>query len=65
MKASQGGHTETLALLLANKADVHAAKVVIIMISSFEFYCTFAKWRDRLVLWRLQKMVTPRHSRCF
>jgi hypothetical protein len=29
MEASQGGHIETLALLLANKADVHAADKVI------------------------------------
>jgi hypothetical protein len=27
-KASQNGHTETLALLLANKADIHAARKV-------------------------------------
>ncbi len=35
MCASQEGHTETLALLLANKADVHAATKVIITILSF------------------------------
>jgi hypothetical protein len=38
MWASQEGHTETLALLLANKADVHAADQVIIIILSLEFY---------------------------
>jgi hypothetical protein len=32
MKASQRGHIETLALLLANKADVHAAAEVFIII---------------------------------
>ena len=37
MCASQEGHTETLALLLANKADVHAATKVIITILSVEF----------------------------
>jgi hypothetical protein len=37
MSASSGGHTETLALLLANNADVHAADQVIIMIQPFEF----------------------------
>jgi hypothetical protein len=31
MFASKKGHTETLALLLANKADVHAATEVIII----------------------------------
>jgi hypothetical protein len=32
MKASRSGHTEILALLLANKADINAAaKVMIIM----------------------------------
>jgi hypothetical protein len=41
MLASQEGHTKTLALLLANKADVHAADKVIIIISVFEFYFTF------------------------
>ncbi len=30
MRASLRGHTETLALLLANKADVHAVDQVII-----------------------------------
>jgi hypothetical protein len=30
MRASESGHTETLALLLANNADVHAADKVII-----------------------------------
>ena len=37
MMASQEGHTETLALLLANKADVHAADQVIIIIERFHF----------------------------
>jgi hypothetical protein len=37
MAASEGGHTETLSLLLANKADVHATLAVIIMIPPFEF----------------------------
>jgi hypothetical protein len=37
MFASSGGHTETLALLLANRADVHATDQVIIMIQPFEF----------------------------
>ena len=37
MLASLKGHTETLALLLANKADVHAASKVIITILSIEF----------------------------
>jgi len=32
MWASENGHTETLALLLANKADVHMADQVIIII---------------------------------
>jgi hypothetical protein len=32
MFASKKGHTETLALLLANQADVHAADQVIIII---------------------------------
>jgi hypothetical protein len=32
MAASEGGHTKTLALLLANKADVHAATEVIIIV---------------------------------
>jgi hypothetical protein len=41
MLASIEGHTETLALLLANKADVHAADPVIIIILSVEFYSTF------------------------
>jgi hypothetical protein len=36
--ASKEGHTETLALLLANKADVHAANQVIIIILLLEFY---------------------------
>ena len=38
MRASEHGHTETLALLLANNADVHAANHVIIIILSLEFY---------------------------
>ena len=38
MLASREGHTETLALLLANKADVHAADQVIIIILLLEFY---------------------------
>jgi ankyrin repeat protein len=37
MLASRQGHTEALALLLANKADVHAADKVIIIICSFGF----------------------------
>jgi hypothetical protein len=37
LHASLGGHTETIALLLANKADVHAADQVIVMIQPFEF----------------------------
>jgi hypothetical protein len=46
MKASVNGHTETLALLLANGADVHATDQVIIMIQPFEFYFTFKiEWR--------------------
>ena len=36
MWASQEGHTETLALLLANKADVHATDQVIIIILLLE-----------------------------
>jgi hypothetical protein len=32
MEASRGGHTETLALLLANTADANAASKVIIII---------------------------------
>jgi hypothetical protein len=32
MRASENGHTETLALLLANKADIHAAAKVFIRI---------------------------------
>jgi hypothetical protein len=31
MGASEAGHTETLALLLANKADVHAPDPVVIL----------------------------------
>ncbi len=38
MCASQEGHTETLALLLANNADVQAADQVIIIILLLEFY---------------------------
>jgi hypothetical protein len=41
MGASSGGHTDTLALLLANKADSNAADRVIIIIGSLEFYYTF------------------------
>jgi hypothetical protein len=37
MIASRSGHTETLALLLANKADVHTADEVVIIIRSFGF----------------------------
>ncbi len=39
--ASYGGHTATLALLLANNADVNAADDVVIIIWSFELYFTF------------------------
>ena len=38
MSASIDGHTETLALLLANKADVQAADQVIIISLLLEFY---------------------------
>jgi hypothetical protein len=38
MIASDGGHTETLVLLLANKADVHAADKVIV----FDFLLVFS-----------------------
>jgi hypothetical protein len=37
MRASRNGHSETLALLLSNKADVHAADEVNIIILSFKF----------------------------
>jgi hypothetical protein len=37
MRATEYGHTETLALLLANKADVHTADEVVIIIRSFGF----------------------------
>ncbi len=47
MGASRGGHTETLALLLANQADANAADRVIIIICSFEFHFTFEiVWRN-------------------
>jgi hypothetical protein len=45
MEASRGDHTETLALLLANKADADAADRVII--KSIKFYYTFEiVWRN-------------------
>ncbi len=37
MYATEGGHTETLALLLSLKADVHTPSKVIIAIVSFEY----------------------------
>jgi hypothetical protein len=40
MCASNGGHTETLALLLANKADVHVANKVIVIIFTLKFFYT-------------------------
>jgi ABC-type phosphate/phosphonate transport system substrate-binding protein len=47
MFATFGGHTETLAQLLANKADVHAANEVVIAIVSFEIHVTFdIAWND-------------------
>jgi hypothetical protein len=48
MWASVKGHTETLALLLANKADVHAADQVIIIIWMFRFYFTLKIGRNDL-----------------
>ncbi len=46
MVASLYGHTETLALLLTHKADVHAADEVIIIDRSLEFYFTFElEWK--------------------
>jgi hypothetical protein len=41
MYATRGGHTETLALLLSLKADVHTPSKVIIAIVLFEYCCTF------------------------
>ena len=41
MVASKGGHTETLALLLTNKADVHAADRVITIIDRLNFLFYF------------------------
>jgi ankyrin repeat protein len=38
MWASRGGHTETLALLLANKADINVATKVAIIVCSLEFF---------------------------
>jgi hypothetical protein len=59
MKASQGGHTETLALLLANKADVHASDNVIIIFRSFEIdiTCAIARMELRNVcyIWRTHR----------
>ncbi len=47
MWASENGHTETLALLLANKADVHAADRVIIICDRLNFYFTSEiAWMD-------------------
>ena len=48
MVASRGGHTETLALLLANKADVHAATKVIILVRSIQVYFTLVIGRNDL-----------------
>ncbi len=39
MYATEGGHTETLALLLSLKVDVHTPSKVIIAIVSFEYNC--------------------------
>jgi hypothetical protein len=41
--ASSAGHTETLALLLASKADVLASTKVVVIIFSFETFSFFVK----------------------
>jgi hypothetical protein len=55
MGASRGGHTETLALLLANKADANAADEVIGIIGSFEFHFTFDIVRRNLCDWGFKR----------
>ncbi len=59
MKASGSGRTETLALLLANKAHVHAFDKVIIIFRSFEIDVTCAiAWMELRIVcydWRTHR----------